>query len=124
MGNSQPSYFSPQIFVPSPNTNLKGLINPLGENNCFLNVVIQSLWHLDSFSTPSLSLSLFFFCPATFWARAAGHASLVVLLPAAMRQWLFTSPSRRALDPQGQGSRELRRSISTRRPTACFARSR
>jgi uncharacterized UBP type Zn finger protein len=51
MGNSQPSYFSPQIFVPSPNTNLKGLINPLGENNCFLNVVIQSLWHLDSFST-------------------------------------------------------------------------
>lgn len=51
MGNSQPSYFSPQIFVPSPNTNLKGLINPLGENNCFLNVVIQSLWHLDSFRT-------------------------------------------------------------------------
>jgi uncharacterized UBP type Zn finger protein len=60
MGNSQPSYFSPQIFVPSPNTNLKGLINPLGENNCFLNVVIQSLWHLDSFSTPPLSLSLLF----------------------------------------------------------------
>jgi uncharacterized UBP type Zn finger protein len=59
MGNSQPSYFSPQIFVPSPNTNLKGLINPLGENNCFLNVVIQSLWHLDSFSTPPLSLSSF-----------------------------------------------------------------
>ena len=29
----------------------KGLDNRFGENNCFLNVVIQSLWHLDSFRT-------------------------------------------------------------------------
>eukprot|EP01114_Cavostelium_apophysatum_P005186 TRINITY_DN1591_c0_g1_i3.p1 TRINITY_DN1591_c0_g1~~TRINITY_DN1591_c0_g1_i3.p1 ORF type:complete len:751 (-),score=178.89 TRINITY_DN1591_c0_g1_i3:1041-3293(-) len=29
--------------------NEKGLINGIGENNCFLNVVIQSLWHLKSF---------------------------------------------------------------------------
>lgn len=27
----------------------KGLINLTGENNCFLNVTIQALWHLDSF---------------------------------------------------------------------------
>ncbi|OQR99160.1 inactive ubiquitin carboxyl-terminal hydrolase [Thraustotheca clavata] len=27
----------------------KGLTNYFGQNNCFLNVVIQSLWHLDSF---------------------------------------------------------------------------
>src|SRR3989338_8728197 len=27
----------------------KGLANPAGSNNCFLNVVIQSLWHLVSF---------------------------------------------------------------------------
>ena len=27
----------------------KGLENRVGENNCFLNVVIQSLWHLRSF---------------------------------------------------------------------------
>ena len=27
----------------------KGLVNNRGENNCFLNVVIQSLWHLESF---------------------------------------------------------------------------
>jgi Ubiquitin carboxyl-terminal hydrolase len=27
----------------------KGLRNRAGENNCFLNVVIQSLWHLESF---------------------------------------------------------------------------
>src|SRR3990167_4966313 len=27
----------------------KGLQNRAGENNCFLNVVIQSLWHVDSF---------------------------------------------------------------------------
>eukprot|EP00743_Colponemidia_sp_Colp-15_P012560 GILK01014338.1.p1 GENE.GILK01014338.1~~GILK01014338.1.p1 ORF type:complete len:801 (+),score=115.39 GILK01014338.1:238-2403(+) len=26
-----------------------GLINPLGAQNCFLNVIIQALWHLDSF---------------------------------------------------------------------------
>jgi len=27
----------------------KGLLNSRGENNCFLNVVIQSLWHLSIF---------------------------------------------------------------------------
>lgn len=27
----------------------KGLENKTGENNCFLNVVIQSLWHLKRF---------------------------------------------------------------------------
>ncbi|KDO34017.1 hypothetical protein SPRG_01291 [Saprolegnia parasitica CBS 223.65] len=27
----------------------KGLTNYAGQNNCFLNVIIQSLWHLDSF---------------------------------------------------------------------------
>ena len=27
----------------------KGLENLFGQNNCFLNVVIQSLWHLKSF---------------------------------------------------------------------------
>ncbi|OQR85380.1 inactive ubiquitin carboxyl-terminal hydrolase [Achlya hypogyna] len=27
----------------------KGLTNYSGQNNCFLNVIIQSLWHLDSF---------------------------------------------------------------------------
>ena len=32
-------------------TNAKGLINLAGQNNCFLNVVIQALWHLRSFRT-------------------------------------------------------------------------
>lgn len=27
----------------------KGLVNETGQYNCFLNVVIQSLWHLRSF---------------------------------------------------------------------------
>lgn len=27
----------------------KGLVNSFGQNNCFLNVVIQSLWHLAPF---------------------------------------------------------------------------
>lgn len=30
-------------------TRFKGLYNSAGVNNCFLNVVIQSLWHLASF---------------------------------------------------------------------------
>lgn len=28
---------------------VKGMENPTGYNNCFINVVIQSLWHLGSF---------------------------------------------------------------------------
>lgn len=28
---------------------VKGMENPSGFNNCFINVVIQSLWHLGSF---------------------------------------------------------------------------
>lgn len=27
----------------------KGLQNGFGQNNCFLNVILQTLWHLDSF---------------------------------------------------------------------------
>jgi len=42
-----------QLGVPirtlAENDGEKGLKNSLGENNCFLNVVIQSLWHLDPF---------------------------------------------------------------------------
>ncbi|CAN0090851.1 unnamed protein product [Ascophyllum nodosum] len=35
---------------PSPSGPLpRGLANASGENNCFLNVVVQSLWHLDTF---------------------------------------------------------------------------
>jgi len=32
-------------------TPAKGLKNGIGDNNCFLNVVIQSLWHLNAFRT-------------------------------------------------------------------------
>lgn len=36
--------------TPEPNPRKeKGLSNYIGENNCFLNVVIQALWHLDPF---------------------------------------------------------------------------
>ena len=35
-------------------TNFKGLTNA-GKNNCFLNVVIQSLWHLASFRNEFLT---------------------------------------------------------------------
>jgi len=33
----------------------RGLDNPIGENNCFLNGVLQILWHVPSFRTAVLS---------------------------------------------------------------------
>ncbi|CAN0580562.1 unnamed protein product, partial [Ectocarpus sp. 12 AP-2014] len=36
--------------VPSPSAPMpRGLVNATGQNNCFLNVVVQSLWHLEAF---------------------------------------------------------------------------
>jgi hypothetical protein len=35
---------------------VRGLSNETGYNNCFLNVVIQSLWHLGSFRKGLLAL--------------------------------------------------------------------
>ena len=35
----------------------KGLRNREGENNCFLNVCIQALWHLDAFRVPMATSS-------------------------------------------------------------------
>ena len=36
--------------LPSPSSPMtRGLANASGQNNCFLNVVVQSLWHLDAF---------------------------------------------------------------------------
>ncbi len=34
---------------PRTMANVHGLSNPLGHNNCFLNVNVQALWHLDAF---------------------------------------------------------------------------
>lgn len=36
-------------------TKFRGLENKLGKNNCYLNVVIQALWHLVSFRINFLS---------------------------------------------------------------------
>lgn len=38
---------SPPSSAPMP----RGLVNAMGQNNCFLNVVVQSLWHLEAFRT-------------------------------------------------------------------------
>lgn len=40
-----------EIFGKKPKSDEKGLENFRGENNCFLNVVIQALWHLEPFRT-------------------------------------------------------------------------
>lgn len=34
----------------------KGLDNPKGNNNCFLNTIIQSLWQLEGFRKPLLAM--------------------------------------------------------------------
>ena len=36
-----------------------GLNNPVNENHCFLNVIIQSLWHLASFRENFLTQQLY-----------------------------------------------------------------
>eukprot|EP01120_Amphizonella_sp_Union-15-10_P016997 TRINITY_DN9292_c0_g1_i3.p1 TRINITY_DN9292_c0_g1~~TRINITY_DN9292_c0_g1_i3.p1 ORF type:complete len:270 (-),score=30.20 TRINITY_DN9292_c0_g1_i3:21-830(-) len=43
------------ISTPLASPVAKGLANAPGENNCFLNVVIQSLWHIRSFSKQFLA---------------------------------------------------------------------
>eukprot|EP01122_Echinamoeba_exundans_P005562 TRINITY_DN15714_c0_g1_i1.p1 TRINITY_DN15714_c0_g1~~TRINITY_DN15714_c0_g1_i1.p1 ORF type:complete len:600 (+),score=94.08 TRINITY_DN15714_c0_g1_i1:40-1800(+) len=51
---------NPQQAYSSEETKEKGvhgLDNMMGENNCFLNVVIQSLWHLKSFSSVFVELT-------------------------------------------------------------------
>lgn len=60
-------YVGPQSLVEHPAVlphngpvapgEVRGLDNLMGENNCFLNVVIQSLWHLRSFSSAFIELS-------------------------------------------------------------------
>ena len=46
---------------------VRGLSNDSGLNNCFLNVVIQALWHLRTFRTALLALEpKARCCPAAF----------------------------------------------------------
>ena len=45
----------PQHSASLPSIPAKGLMNSQGDNNCFLNVVIQSLWHVDAFREHILS---------------------------------------------------------------------
>lgn len=48
----------PPVEAPAPApVALRGLENLMGENNCFLNVVIQSLWHLRAFSSAFVELT-------------------------------------------------------------------
>jgi uncharacterized UBP type Zn finger protein len=50
-----PNYLNEQMNNEN-NKEIKGLLNPLGHHNCFLNVVIQVLWQLDSFRDFFLNL--------------------------------------------------------------------
>ena len=53
MIDREPARAKPTIYVPNSeheaDIELRGIQNKRGENNCFINVVIQSLWHLGSF---------------------------------------------------------------------------
>lgn len=69
-------------FNPNPNSNpnpfrlelVRGLRNHEGQYNCFLNVILQSLWHLRSFRAALLALS-----PAAVAARGAAATDLHVM---------------------------------------------
>ena len=41
--------FNQSVHYIPPGMNAKGLENKFGQNNCFLNVVIQALWQIASF---------------------------------------------------------------------------
>ncbi|GAX74273.1 hypothetical protein CEUSTIGMA_g1722.t1 [Chlamydomonas eustigma] len=49
---------STECMPPSTLSLVCGLLNRDTENNCFLNVIVQALWHLKSFREPMLGLSL------------------------------------------------------------------
>ncbi|CAN0138517.1 unnamed protein product, partial [Heterosigma akashiwo] len=76
-------------------TKHKGLENKAGENNCFLNAAIQTLWHLDSFrlllqmseESNFPSTSLFVQLKALFAHYEYGDASS--LPPGAVREALM-----------------------------------
>ncbi|KAK3242463.1 hypothetical protein CYMTET_47844 [Cymbomonas tetramitiformis] len=44
----------PSAATPTEEVLGRGLVNETGENNCFLNVIIQSLWHLPTFRSTLL----------------------------------------------------------------------
>eukprot|EP01116_Phalansterium_solitarium_P004321 TRINITY_DN15304_c0_g1_i1.p1 TRINITY_DN15304_c0_g1~~TRINITY_DN15304_c0_g1_i1.p1 ORF type:complete len:367 (-),score=73.39 TRINITY_DN15304_c0_g1_i1:227-1327(-) len=76
----------------------KGLENPIGQNNCFLNVVIQGLWHLVAFrknfeacsyhSHPQDPYSSCIFCALKLIFEQYSSADRDVLPPTALRQAL------------------------------------
>src|SRR5687768_216070 len=58
----RPSLFHPNNLIPPPQPQqpaipVKGLYNPFGANNCFVNVVIQILWNLDAFRNVFMSIN-------------------------------------------------------------------
>lgn len=51
----------------------KGLVNRVGENNCFLNVCIQALWHLGPFRDKFLHATALEAAPSPVRPRQARH---------------------------------------------------
>ncbi|KAG1660965.1 hypothetical protein FOA52_005590 [Chlamydomonas sp. UWO 241] len=60
--------------------NARGLLNRGAQNNCFLNVIVQALWHLSAFRAPMLALPL-----SAVTAKAGGSAKDAAVLAALWR---------------------------------------
>lgn len=56
--NSQPQPDEVSLFEEpeQKGTEIKGIKNETGDNNCFLNSIIQTIWHIDSFRAKILEL--------------------------------------------------------------------
>ena len=65
---------------------VRGLSNEAGRNNCFLNVIIQSLWHLRSFREALLAMQ-----PQV--GNPYLHCTKVQLMPVYLRRLQFQSAS-------------------------------
>ena len=85
-----------RIATPSAGAEVKhvGLQNKTGANNCFLNVVIQALWHLDAFRCVRLSLLLLPLLHVIAAVSAACHCMHLLY------KTLGTDPPRPSLLPQ------------------------
>ncbi|KAL6077098.1 protein deubiquitination [Balamuthia mandrillaris] len=80
-------------------TKAKGLTNSAGDNNCFLNVVIQSLWHLTSFRCEFVTNEQHYhqdptscvFCALKFLFTQYEFSEEAMLPPTALRNALSSS---------------------------------
>ena len=90
---------------------VRGLLNSDADNNCFLNVIIQSLWHLECFRLPMLQTSF-----STLETRAAAPADKRVMAAVwrVFRAMAADAPPIRDSVPSSEAAVQLAADVSPR----------